>query len=95
MRVLQVATHGTKSVDNSASVVLLAANARRSYAGIYNATAVGLWIGLGVAAVIGTGIYIPAGGSFVIDEDGALWRGSINGIMASGGAVVIGTVDIQ
>lgn len=96
MKVLTKATNGTKSVSSGASVELLAENSRRSFAMISNPQVVGMWVSLGSAAVIGTGIYVPPnGGAFIISEEGGLWRGSVNGIMSTGGAVAIGTVELQ
>jgi hypothetical protein len=83
---------GTKSVDNTTSVKLIAANKSRKFAGVSNPNAVGMWINFGSAAVIGTGEYVPPGGGYQIDDDN-LWQGDVNGIMASGGAVTIGTVE--
>jgi hypothetical protein len=76
------------SIDNTASVAILAANEKRLFATISNSAAVGLWLGFGRAAVIGKGTYVPAGGGYQIDKDN-MWRGAVNGIMASGTAVTI------
>lgn len=96
MRPLTVATQGTKTVGNVTSMLLLPANSRRCCAIIYNPTTVTVWLGFGVAAVIGTGAGIPPnGGSIVIDEDSGMWRGEVYGIMASGTGLVLGTVDFQ
>ncbi len=95
MRVLTVPTNGTKSVGSGASVQILPANQFRSYAAICNPSTVGLWISLGADAVIGTGIYIPPNGGMWITDVSGLYRGAVNGIMATGGAVVLGTMELQ
>lgn len=95
MQILRTVSQDTKTVGNGASVVLIAENLRRKYAGIYNASTNGLWLGLGQAAVIGTGIYVPPnGGWFEIDHDN-LWQGEIQGISAAGAANVIGVAEFS
>lgn len=89
----KIATPGTVSVG-IASVAVLASNDRRRYAIICNSGANGLWLGLGVAAVVGTGIYVPPnGGTFVIEGDNR-WKGAINGIVAAATSVV-GTLELK
>lgn len=95
MKVLKDPHNGTKTLDNSGSQSVLAANDDRKWAIICNSSDVGLWLALGASAVIGTGIYVPPnGGSFVIDDQN-LFRGAVNGVMASGSSKVIGTVELE
>lgn len=92
MRPLRNSTNGTASMG-AASAVVLAANSTRKYACIVNASDVGVWLGFGVAAVIGTGIYLAAaGGQYEIDDDN-LWQGAIYGIAATGTGKVVGTLE--
>lgn len=76
----------------AASVEILPLNLVRKFATINNPTDVGVWLGLGTAAVIGQGEYVPAGGAYVFD-DANLWQGAVNGIAASGSGKVIGAGD--
>lgn len=93
MRALRDRTAGTASVGSGASVELLAANDGRKWAQISNPNAVGLWLNFGAPAVIGSGPYVaPGGGAYVIDKDN-LDLGAVNGIMASGGDVAVGTME--
>lgn len=84
----------TKSLTTT-SAALIAANERRKYALIVNSSDVGVWVSFGVAAVIGTGVYLaPAGGSYELDGDN-LYLGVINGIAASGNGKVVGLVEFS
>lgn len=95
MLVLRKATSATATMGSS-SVQILAANDRRHSARIVNPSDVGIWIGYGAAAVIGTGDYIPAGGGVLeISEFSGMWRGTVTGIAASGTGKVIGSVEFQ
>lgn len=92
MRPLRNSTNGTASMGAASSAVL-AANPARKYACIVNASDVGVWLGFGAAAVIGTGVYLAAaGGVYEIDDDN-LWQGAVNGIAATGTGKVVGTLD--
>lgn len=93
MRPLRKHTPITQTID-AASEEILPINALRKFATINNPTAVNMWLGLGVAAVIGKGEMLPAGGSYVFDEDN-LWQGAVNVIPASGTGHVIGAGDWQ
>lgn len=75
------------------SIEILPANSRRMFAEIVNPTANGIWLGFGVAPTVGTGGYVPAGGSYIIDKDN-LWRGAVNGISGTG-TNVISVTDFQ
>jgi hypothetical protein len=89
LNILKLITHGTASAG-AASVEALAANPRRLYAEIINASDVGIWLGLGVPAVIGTGIYLgPNGFSYIIGPEN-MWRGAVNCIASSGTGKVLG-----
>lgn len=94
MRTLTVPTHGTVALGGT-SAELLPANSRRTYAIIVNASDVGIWLALGVPAVIGTGIYLAAGGGNLTITEEALWKGAVNGIAASGSGKTVGTLDLQ
>lgn len=95
MLVPRLATNDTASVGNGASVELLAANDRRLSAIITNSSANGLWVALGEAAVIGTGIYVAPNGGSVEFQGENLWRGAINGISSAGAGNVIGVCELQ
>lgn len=83
----KVATPATVTA-NTTSATLLAANPRRRWAMICNSGANGLWLGFDAAAVVGTGIFVPAnGGSFVIEGENR-WLGSITGITTAATSVV-------
>lgn len=91
---LQAATNGTVSVTTT-SVALLAVNERRKYALVVNSSDVGIWLAFGATAVIGTGVYLAAGGgSYEIDSDN-LYCGAVNGIAASGAGKVVGTAEFN
>ena len=94
MNLLKVITHGTKSLSNASDIEILAANERRLYAEIINASDVGMWLNLGGTAVIGTGIYIAPNYSYEINPDN-MWRGAVRGIAASGSGKVAGTLEAQ
>lgn len=74
----------------AASVPVVAENRQRKRLEIANPTAVGMFLGLGRAAVIGEGLYIPPQSvySFSREADN-LWRGAVNIIAASGAGHVI------
>lgn len=92
--IVRKVTNGTISA-NGTSQVALAANSNRKYALLDNSSDVGLWLGFGTAAVIGTGAYLePNGGYFEIDES-ALYQGAIYVIAASGSGKVLGTVEFS
>ena len=89
----KIATAGTLTATTS-SQEILAANTRRRWAIICNSGANGLWLGFGVAAVVGTGVYVPpSGGTLVIDGDNR-WQGSVTGILAAATSV-IGTMELK
>lgn len=75
------------------SVEILPVNLLRRFATINNSTANGVWLGLGVAAVVGQGEYLGPGGSYVFDADN-MWQQAVNGI-AGTGTNVIGAGDWQ
>jgi hypothetical protein len=92
MRALKKWTPISASVAQS-SIEILPANGLRKFATINNSTSNGIWLGLGVAAVVGQGEYVPPGGSYIFDDDN-LWQGAVNGISSSG-TNVIGAGDWQ
>jgi hypothetical protein len=89
---LQKATEATVSVTTS-SIAVLSADARRKYALISNGGAAGLWLSHGGTAVVGTGVYVPAGASYEIDADN-LWTGAVAGIAASG-TLTVGVLELK
>lgn len=91
---IKVIAVGTASVT-AASTAVLAANERRLYAEIVNTSSNGVYLGFGVAAVVGQGVYIaPNGYSFVIDST-FMWRGTVTAIAAVAGPSVLTTLDGQ
>jgi hypothetical protein len=92
--IVRKAVSGTKSVGGT-TLELLEENRARKYALIVNSSDVGVWLAFGEAAVVGTGVYLAAGGgSYEIDETN-LWTGAVNGIAASGSSKVVGTVEFS
>jgi hypothetical protein len=80
------ATNSTATVG-VASGTVLAANEARKRAIIVNSGAAGVWLSFGATAVVGTGVFLAAGGgSFEIDPD-ELYTGLITGISAGAGNV--------
>lgn len=90
LNILKVITHSTASTSTTSAQVL-AANERRLYAEIVNASDTGVWLSLGTsAAVVGTGIYLaPNGYSYEINTEN-MWRGAVQAIAASGSGKVLG-----
>lgn len=84
---LRKPVNGTIATTNVASVQAVAANDDRKWLEICNPTAVGMFLGLGAAAVVGYGPYIPAGGSMAFCRaNGNHYVGAIHAILVSGGA---------
>lgn len=81
-----------RTISNVASSVILPANGQRKFAIIYNQTVNIIWLGFGRDAVVNTGVAIPPGLAFQIDEEN-LWRGVVNGIASAGAANLIGAED--
>lgn len=84
--------HTQPSVTTSSTAVL-AANDNRVYALIINDGAVEIYLNLGGTAVANQGIRVNAnGGSYEISQRNSnLFRGAINGIVASGSATALVT----
>lgn len=81
-------TH-TAPVIGAATTIALAANANRLYACFANDGTETIYLGLGVAAVMNTGIPILSGGSYEMSREiGNLYVGAVNAICASGGMVL-------
>lgn len=92
---ITVITPTTASVSNAASSTILAANSRRLYASIVNASVNGIYLGFGVPAVVGQGVYLaPNGYGFQIDAH-FLWRGTITAIAVAGAANTVSVLDGQ
>lgn len=90
MFVSQNAVMRSATVTTSSTIVL-DINVRRRWAGIYNSSGNGVWLGFGAAALIGYGPYIPPGGSFEIDSEN-LFRGPVYAIVSTG-TQAVGTVE--
>mgnify|MGYP001591394677 CR=1 FL=1 len=77
---------GTVSIG-ATTTVILAANNNRRFAHIMNDSNEVIYLGLGEAAVLNSGIRLNAlGGSFTIDATN-LFTGAVNGISTSGSKV--------
>lgn len=89
----KIATAATVTVT-VANTTILAANARRRYASISNSGANGVWLGFGVAALVGSGVYVPPnGGQYIIEGDNR-WKGTVTGIVAAATSLV-GTLELK
>lgn len=85
-----VATHSAPTAG-VASGVILAANINRRYALLVNDSNTDVYLALGVAAALNTGIRINAnGGSYELSGTN-LWKGVINGISGVAGKIVLVT----
>lgn len=70
------------------SIIMKASNNRRKFLGVFNSGANGIWLGLGQAAVVGVGIFVPpSGGSFITHDGDNLWQGDVFAISAAGNNV--------
>lgn len=94
MLVLKKPVPGSKTMSSATSGQILAANSKRRHAVIGGSQTVGLWINYDAAAAVGTGIYVPAGTAYEIDQDN-MWQGAVNGILAAGGDQVIGVMELS
>jgi hypothetical protein len=75
--------------------LLLAANERRFYALIVNASNTDIWIMFGSQNAVSQGIFVAANGfSYEIDKAN-LWRGEIYGIHGGGGAKTVSVFEAQ
>ena len=81
-----LSTSGKVAVT-AASGVAMAANARRTYASIQNTSGVAMWLGLGVAAVVGEGIRVNPNQVYEFTIDSIPFVGTLHAIMASGASV--------
>ncbi|MDE2107003.1 MAG: hypothetical protein KGL39_57885 [Patescibacteria group bacterium] len=83
------AAGNTTVAIGAASVTVLAANAGRVGLKVVNNGATNITLSLGVSpAVAGSGIYIPAGGSWDGTVSGRLWTGAIYGIGSGAGGTL-------
>ena len=64
---------------------ILSANSGRVYASIQNTSGIMLWLGLGVAAVVGKGLRVSPGQTYEFTPETNGFVGQVNGILASGG----------
>lgn len=79
------ASTGKKAITDSASGEVLAANADRREAVVYNpAGGSDVYLGLGAAATVAGGMLLPAGGSFA-----TRYTGAINAICDTGGSATL------
>lgn len=92
---VSVITPTTAVVSNAASSTILAANPRRLFASIINASANGIYLGFGAPAVVGQGVYIgPNGFGWSIDPSFD-WRGTVTAIAVAGAANTVAILDAQ
>jgi hypothetical protein len=89
----RVATNGTKALTTT-SAIAVAANKQRKFLEIGGSQTVGMWLGFGQAAVVGSGQYVPAGASYVMDDDN-LFVGDIHAKLISGAGETIGYVELS
>lgn len=87
------ATNATASMGGTSAAVM-AANEQRKFAEFFNGSDVSIWLALGAAAVVGTGIHVPVGASYVIDDHN-MYLGAVNGIAASGSGKAVGTLELS
>jgi len=87
------ATHGTNSLT-TASASVMALNVERKYAEFFNASDVVIWLAIGIPAVVGAGIMVPAGASYSVDDDN-MTHAAVFGIAASGAAKVLSTLELS
>ncbi len=81
------AMNNTKVTVGTGTTVVLAYNANRVFAEIFNDSDAVIYLGLGEAAVMNEGVRIAIGGSYKFDVNN-LWIGAINAISAAGSKVV-------
>ena len=81
-----------KVTVGSATTAVLAASGKREYALIQNDSDEAMYLGIGTAAVLNTGVRLNAnGGSYEISRNaGNLVQDAINGICTSGSKVACG-----
>lgn len=82
------------AVTDAASVTLLPANHKRTYAVIYNNGSDTVWVAFGIAAVAGKCLPIPTSSYYLIDQTN-LNVVAINGICASGESTSVVVVECQ
>lgn len=91
---IKVVTARTLAGDTNSATVM-AANARRVYACICNASDVAISLGFGAAAVSGTGVVIPAGGRYELIQGVNMYLGLITAIAASGSGKTVASIEGQ
>lgn len=80
-------THSTVTLDSTpASTIVLAANRLRAYAIFINDSDTVQYLSFGPAAQANVGIRLNANGGSYEMEGNTLWRGVVNGILASAGS---------
>lgn len=85
-------TH-TAGTAGTASTQILAANTSRAYAHFVNDSDEAIYLNLGGAAAVNTGVRInSAGGSYTLTPaDGNLFTGAVTAVSSSGGKLVLVT----
>lgn len=80
-------THSAVTLDATpASTLVLAANRNRAYAIFINDSDTVAYLSFGPAAAANSGIRLAASGGSYEMEGNSLWRGVVNGILASAGS---------
>lgn len=80
-------THSAPTLDATpASTIVLAANRKRAYALFINDSSIVQYLSFGPSAVANSGIRLNANGGSYEMEGNTLWRGVVNGILASAGS---------
>jgi len=82
-----LSTHTKVAIASALSTLALAMNGRRIYASIQNNGGVSMWLGMGVAAVVGEGFEVAPGGYYEWDMATNPFVGPLYAIMASGDPV--------
>lgn len=77
----------TRPTVTTASSTILAANAARRYAYVFNSSGAVIYLKLGTTAVVNEGIRLPNNEIFEITSD-KLWTGVINAIRGAGSGAI-------
>jgi len=96
MRVIKLVGHGTATMSSATSTSIVTANASRKAIAIGGHATVGLWLGFGTDAVVGTGFFVPPSVTVQFGEnDGTLFQGQIFGKLASGVDQAVGFAEFK
>ena len=75
----------TYATVGASSAIAVQANGARRWLVVTNTSANVIWLGLGVAAVVGSGIYLPAGAGYIFDHTNP-WVGAVYAIASGAGS---------